>query len=67
MVSPFLGLWGLFAHPLDLLDMEVSCAAIITKYAMMEDPYRLSHMTSHTATLQHLRCPIMIGEVTCEM
>ena len=46
--------------------MGVSCAAIITKNAMMEEPYRLSHMTSHTATLRHLRCP-MIGEVTREM
>ena len=44
----------------------VSCAAIITKNAMMEEPYRLSHMTSHTATLRHLRCT-MIGEVTREM
>ena len=29
----------------------VSCTAINTKNAVMEEPYRLNHMTSHIATL----------------
>ena len=55
-VSPFLGLGGgegvVCASSGFVEFVGVSCTAIITKNAMMEGPYRLSDMTSHTATIR---------------